>query len=169
MMVHVSNIIFLLCAALTVFGALVVAFSPNIVRSAFALLMALSGMAALYAFLGADFLAVTQVLVYIGGIAILFLFVLLLTKGVGELKVNSPAMHKGLAFVMMLPLALVLYMVMTKTPWAVSVFEPSSLNSTINHLGHALLTEYLLPFELISILLLAALVGSLVIVRREVR
>src|SRR5438132_1593983 len=83
-LVHLVDLIFYLFAVMTVAGAAGCAFSRNIIYSAWSLLFAFMGVAGLYVFLGADFPAVAQVLIYIGGILVLILFAIMLTKQIGE-------------------------------------------------------------------------------------
>src|SRR5205814_2131479 len=83
-LVHLVDLIFYLFAVMTVAGAAGCAFSRNIIYSAWSLLFAFMGVAGLYVFLGADFPAVAQVLIYVGGILVLILFAIMLTKQIGE-------------------------------------------------------------------------------------
>jgi NADH-quinone oxidoreductase subunit J len=153
---------------MTVAGAGGCAFSRNIIYSAWSLLFAFMGVAGLYVFLGADFPAVAQVLVYVGGILVLILFAIMLTKQIG----GDPALtnaHLALpvgAVLALVTVATLTYMAVN-APWKV-IAEPSYA-STAQGLGVAFLTEYLLPFEVASVVLLAALVGSVVIARKEIK
>ena len=152
-------------AALGVGGAAGVAFSRNILRSAFLLLATLGGTAGLYLYLGADFVGVTQLLVYVGGILVLLLFSILLTNRIGDVRVTNQALARGIAVPIALLVGLFLVMVVALTPWprTEAVAAP-----TTARLGDAFLREYLLPFELASLVLLMALVGAMVIARRAV-
>ena len=85
----IGALIFYLVAALTIGSALIVAFSRNIVYSAFSLLGTFMGVAGLYAMLAADFVAVIQVLVYIGGILVLMIFAVMLTHRIADVAVSS--------------------------------------------------------------------------------
>ena len=167
-LVHLADLVFYLFAFLTVAGAAGCAFSHNIIYSAWSLLFAFLGVAGLYVFLGADFPAVAQVLIYVGGILVLILFAIMLTKQIG----GDPALtnaHLALPVGALLGLAAVatLSYMAVMAPWKL-VANPAMV-STASGLGVAFLTEYLLPFEIASVVLLAALVGSVVIARKEIK
>src|SRR5678816_3994868 len=87
----VSTAVFYLVALLTIFSAGVVAFSRNIIYSAFSLLGAFGGVAGLYVFLGADFVAAVQLLIYVGGILVLILFAVMLTHRITDVEVTNRA------------------------------------------------------------------------------
>lgn len=90
----VGDVIFFFLAAVTVGSAMFVAFSRNIVHSAFALMATFLGVAGLYVTLGADFLGAVQVLVYVGGILVLTLFAVMLTHGIGDVRVSNRAIGR---------------------------------------------------------------------------
>jgi len=161
----VAEIIFYLLALLVVGSAALVAFSRNIVHSAFALLGTFLGVAGLYVYLSADFLAVVQALVYVGGILVLILFAVMLTGRIRDVKVSnvSAGLVPGLLF-LVLVLGL-LSLLAFKTPWAASV--PGAPVETTAAIGDALLTDYVLPFEIISVVLVAAMIGAVTLVRKE--
>ncbi len=152
-----GNIIFYAVAALTVGAAILVAVLPNIIYSAVALLFAFAGVAGLYVFLSADFLAATQVLVYVGGILILILFAVFLSNRISDVKISNPGRFRLPAATICLVLFGVLSYVGVSTPFAVKtpVYHPTTAD-----LGELLMTRYLLPFEVASVLLLAALIGA---------
>jgi NADH-quinone oxidoreductase subunit J len=161
-----SAVAFLALAGLTLGSAGVVAFSKNIIHSALALLGTFMGIAGLYVTLSADFLAATQVLVYVGGTLTLILFAVMLTSRIEDMKVSNPRAGLGVAFGLVTAVLLVLGKVATQTSWP---SEPKPAIPSTAKLGHAFLGEYLLPFELGSIVLLAAMIGSVVLARRAVR
>ncbi|HET8723288.1 MAG TPA: NADH-quinone oxidoreductase subunit J [Anaeromyxobacteraceae bacterium] len=158
--------VFWFLAALTVGGAAGVALSRNILYSALGLLASLLGVAGLYVFLSADFVAVAQIMIYIGGVLVLILFAVMLTNRIGEVKVSNASMgwaSGGLLAALMLGLLLV---VAFEVPWAV---RPMPALPTTAPLGHGLLQRWLLPFELASLILLATLIGAIIIARKEIR
>lgn len=161
-----SVVAFLLLATLTLGSAGVVAFSKNIIHSALALLGTFLGIAGLYVTLSADFLAATQVLVYVGGTLTLILFAVMLTSRIEDMKVSNPQQGVAAAFGLIAVALLVLGKVATETNWP-SEAKPA-VPSTAK-LGHAFLGEYLLPFEIGSVVLLAAMIGSVVLARRAVK
>jgi NAD(P)H-quinone oxidoreductase subunit 6 len=152
-------------ATLVLGGAAGVAFSRNLVRAAFMLLATLGGTAGLYLSIGADFVGVTQLLIYVGGILVLLLFSVLLTHGIGDVKVTNQALGRGTAVPIAMLIALLLVTVAALTAWprTEAIAAP-----TTARLGDAFLREYLFPFELMSLVLLMALVGAMVIARRAV-
>jgi NAD(P)H-quinone oxidoreductase subunit 6 len=166
--VHLADAIFLLFAIMAIAGAGGTAFSRNIIYSAWSLLFAFLGVAGLYVFLGADFPAVAQVLIYVGGVLVLILFAIMLTKQIGEdpKLTNAHLQLPAGAALAVVTVAMLTYMAFM-APWktvATPSYEPSSAG-----LGIAFLTEYLLPFEFASVVLLAALVGAVVIARKEIK
>jgi NADH-quinone oxidoreductase subunit J len=143
-----------------------VAFSRNILYSAFLLLGTLAGTAGLYLYIGADFVGIAQILIYVGGILVLILFAVLLTNKIGEVKLSNASMGVAAAVPMALLIVGVMSWLAIKTPWpeTEAVATPTTLR-----LGDAFLREYLLQFELASVILLMALVGAMVIARRAVK
>lgn len=162
----VETFVFYGLAALIVAGAAGVAFSRNILHAAFLLLLTLSGTAGLYFFLGADFVGVAQILIYVGGILVLLLFAVLLTNRIGDVRMSN----RNVGYATTIPVALLVAsflvsaMALAAWPHTSPVAAP-----TTARLGDAFLREYLLPFELVSLVLLMALVGAMVIARRAVR
>ncbi len=161
------DVLFYALAAMTVAGAGAVALSRNILYSALGLLFALMGAGALYVFLSADFLAVTQLLVYIGGVLVLILFAVMLTNRITEVNVSNRSLGVGGGIAVLLATAPVLVFVAVTTPWATSV--PDALAPTTRDVGNGFLTQWLLPFELASLVLLATLIGAVVIARKELK
>jgi len=160
------NIVFYIFAFITVGAAVIVVLSRNIVRSAFALLFAFIGVAGLYIFLFADFIAVTQLLVYVGGILVLILFGVMLTNKQVKVDIKSGVMKFIPAVLLVTAIAGTLLTVFWSTGWTV-VPQPVSPEKTAEDIGTMLLTRYLLPFEAASVLLLAALIGAAMIARRD--
>jgi NAD(P)H-quinone oxidoreductase subunit 6 len=159
----VAQAVFYLLAILTVGSAAIVAFSRNVVHSAFALLGALFGVAGIYVLLAADFVAVIQLLLYVGGILVLTLFAVMLTQGIADVSVSNRAVGRAPALVVSAVAAAVMIYAVFKTPWHQSAKLLTS--PTTYGIGNAFLDTYALPFELASIVLLAALIGAVVISR----
>jgi NAD(P)H-quinone oxidoreductase subunit 6 len=167
-LVHLADLGFYLFAIMTMAGAAGCAFSRNIIYSAWSLLFAFMGVAGLYIFLGADCPAVAQVLIYVGGILVLILFAIMLTKKIGgDPHLTNAHLALPAGGVLALATVATLSYMAVMAPWKV-VAEPQYLSSA-QGLGIAFLTEYLLPFEVASIVLLAALIGSVVIARKEIK
>ena len=161
-----SVLAFLALAGLTLGSAGVVAFSKNIIYSTLALLGTFLGIAGLYITLSADFLAATQILVYVGGTLTLILFAAMLTSRIEDMKVSNPQTGIFAAFGLVTVVLLVLGKVATMTEWP---SEIRSVTPSTAKLGHAFLGEFLLPFEVASVVLLAAMIGSVVLARRAVK
>ncbi|GAB4227598.1 MAG: NADH-quinone oxidoreductase subunit J [Deltaproteobacteria bacterium] len=159
-----GELVFHAAAALTVCAAVLVALLPNIIYAAVALLFAFAGVAGLYVFLSADFLAATQVLVYVGGILILVLFAVFLSNRIADVKISNPGRFRLPAAAICLVLFGVLSYTAVSTPFAVK--ETAYLPTTAD-LGELLMTRYLLPFEVASVLLLAALIGAAILSRPD--
>lgn len=159
------NIAFYVFAGVTIISAGVVVFSRNIVLSAFSLLFTFCGVAGIYVLLSADFIAVTQLLVYVGGILVLILFGVMLTKESVNVDIKTGALQTIPATILVAILAATLCGVFWTTKWR--EFPTPDIKGTATQIGNALLTSYLLPFEVSSIILLVALVGAVMIARRE--
>jgi NADH-quinone oxidoreductase subunit J len=162
------DIVFFIFAAITVVSAFLVVTSRNILYSAFSLLFTFFGVAGLYALLSADFLAVTQILIYVGGILVLLLFGVMLTNRVIDVEVTTSTLRTVPALLIVAVVAGSLTGVFYST-WRWTSLPPSDLTTTTPAIGTLLLTTYLLPFEIASVLLLVALIGAALISRRERR
>jgi NADH-quinone oxidoreductase subunit J len=160
-----APVVFVLFALVAVVPGIAILFTRDIVRAAFWLLGSFAGFAGLYLLLNADFLSFTQVLVYIGGILILLLFGVMLTH-------RDPALMKRPRLIGLLGSGILgglivlgaLLHVVFNTTWTTN---EQSFTTTTADIGVQLLTQYLLPFEISSILLLVALVGAAYIARRK--
>lgn len=158
--------VFYFLAALTLFSAGVVVFGRNMVRSAFALLFTFFGVAGLYVLLFADFVAVAQVLIYIGGILVLIIFGIMLTNKIISVDVKVAAMHTLPAMLLAAALGGTLIGVAIFTPWTrVATFETGT--GTVEAIGKLLMSSFVLPFEVASVMLLIAIIGAALIARRE--
>lgn len=158
-------IAFYVLAAVAVLGGLFMVSSRDMVRSALSLVLTLGSIAGLYVLLSADFLAVVQVLVYVGAIMILMLFAIMLTPGQVELPVSTQVIQKGIAGLVAVLMGVISLFVVTSTPWSL---RPNPLDQeTSARLGELMLTDFVLPFEIASLVLTAGLIGALVIARED--
>ena len=157
-----ADLIFVFLALLTVVPAVWVAFSPNIVHAAFALLFTLMGAAGLYAFLGADFVAVTQVMVYVGGILVLVLFTVMMTRVPQHDKRRYGLDHLVPAAIFAVAVFGLLYKAITSIQWNAS---DGGVQPTTAEIGANFMTDYIFPFEYVSLVLLAAMVGAAILIR----
>jgi NADH-quinone oxidoreductase subunit J len=144
-----------------------VAFSASIVYSAFALLGTLFGVAALYVFLAADFVAGAQFLIYIGGVLVLILFAVMLTHRIADVAVSNRSVGRLPALLLAGGVAAVMAVAVFRTRWRIVVELPDA--PTTHAIGNGFLGPYVLPFELASFVLLAVLVGAIVVSRKELR
>ncbi len=161
-------IIFNVFILLTVIPSLWVALSSNIVHAAFSLLFTFFGIAGLYALLGADFIAVVQVIVYIGGILILIIFGVMMTQRGKMLPTSIRLPGNLLAAILSGVMLVALILAALRSNWP-STPHPGQPKPTSAAIGDLLLSKYLIPFELASLLLLGVLVGAVLIVRRSVK
>jgi len=151
---------------LTVTSALFILFSKNLIYCAFGLFLTFLGIAALYVFAGADFLAVTQIMVYVGGVLILLIFGIMLTQKADKHAVSSssnrvvvPMKREIWGFSIGACLFGFLCYVIYSSNFVMDGLINSS-RSTVKTIGVELMTSHLLPFEMIAILLLVALIGA---------
>ena len=160
--------IFYALAAVSILSAMVTAFSRNIVYSAFALFGAFAGVAGIYVLLGADFLFIIQIFIYIGGILVVTIFAVMLTQGVADVNVSNRAVGMIPALAITAVAGFVMLRAAIHTPWMHFAVSAPPLPTTYG-IGNAFLSAYVLPFEIASIVLLAALVGAIVISRQATR
>lgn len=154
----VKAVFYLLSGLTCVFAFLVVA-SRNVFHSVICFALCLIGVAGIYLYLDAEFLAMAQILVYVGAIAALFVFAVMLTG-----KVKRPAERNFsvlIPSVVSLVFLLILVNIIKEAPWKVNAAVTPPLS--LIQLGKLLMSTYALPFEVVSIILLAALVGAVVI------
>jgi len=167
-----QNIAFVFIATIMIGAAIMVVTTKNVVHAALFLVMVLAGVAAQYILLAAEFLAVTQVLVYIGAIVVLLLFGVMLTEarlGTSEDLDNKPMRPYAITIAVLLAslMAFVLYDEFGTEELQVAGATTLELNQTTGQISDSIFGTYLVPFEAISVLLLAALIGSIVLARRD--
>jgi len=163
------DIVFYVFAFITLFSAFVVVFSRNILYSAFSLLFTFFGVAGLYVLLQADFLAVTQILIYVGGILVLLLFGVMLTNKVISVDIKTGTIQAVPALLIVAVVAGSLSGLFYSTWKDVPAPAQTVLKTTTKPIGELLMTSYLLPFEVASVVLLVALVGAALISRRDTK
>jgi NADH-quinone oxidoreductase subunit J len=157
--------VFWVFAIVTVASAAVVVLARSLIYSAFALLFTFFGVAGLYVLLGADFLAATQLLVYVGGILVLLLFGVMLTHKIQDLDLRSETTQRAPGTIVAVGLFVILSATAVRTQWMTAPGRtPAPTTKAIRRL---FMGQYLLPFEAASVLLLVALVGAAMIVRRR--
>ena len=161
-----SDLLFISICMLVIISALWVVISPNLVHSAVSLLFTLFGVAGLYVFLYADFIAASQVIIYVGGILVLIIFGVMLTNKIDDPNVSNKSQNRLLAAIPCLILLVLQINAILNSKWYVG--ELIAKESTVNDIGTLLLSKYLLPFEIVSILLVAALIGAAMLSRKKV-
>ena len=162
----VQNIAFGIIAAMMIFAAFRVVTSKNVVHAAVFLVLVLGGAAAQFILLGAEFVAITQVLVYIGAIVVLFLFGIMLTRAPikGEENPTRDSWALG-AFTSLLLAGLLGYVLIDG--FGGDRIPATLMPTSTRVVSDSIFSTYLIPFEVLSLLLLAALIGAIVIARRE--
>ena len=163
----VQAVFFYLFAALIVGSALLVVLLRNIVRSAFALFFTLFGISGIYILLGADFVGVTQVLIYIGGVLILIVFGVMLTHNVYSVDIFNKLGTLVMGTVSAIVTFTIIYYAIKDVPWLYIGYKANA--PTTGPIGRELMTTYLLPFELASVLLVLAMIGAAYLIRSEVK
>jgi len=159
-----STVLFYVFAFLTIVSAVYVVTAKNIVHSAYALFVTLFSIAVFYVLLKADFIAVTQLMVYIGGILILMLFGIMLTQKITDVEIKIKILNIVPSVIFTVGITALLLFVMLTTNWRIK--SPLTTESTVGLIGKQFLSGYLLPFEVASVVLLVALVGAAMYARK---
>ena len=172
----IPQVIFAILATFSAICALLVVFARNLFHNALALVGTLFGVAALYALLEAEFLAVSQILVYVGAIATLITFAIMLTRGMMFGNTSPVNRQAGTAAMIIGLLFVVLGGLVSSMPWPEGATVLEALDwgqyahlgtgeAIIANLGAQFVTVYLVPFELMAVLLLVALAGAIMLAR----
>ncbi|MCF7807634.1 MAG: NADH-quinone oxidoreductase subunit J [Candidatus Marinimicrobia bacterium] len=161
-----ADFIFWVIWILIVVSAGLVAFGKNLIHSVFALMGTFLGVAGIYIFLNADFLAVTQIVVYVGGILVLLVFGIMLTNQISTAKISQSSVQRGLGLLVVLALLAILLTALLSHDW-VGTTQPLAFEETARGIGRLLFTDYLILFEIASVLLLGALIGAATLARKE--
>jgi NADH-quinone oxidoreductase subunit J len=160
-----QHVAFGVIAAIVIAGALRVVTTNNVVHAALWLVAVLTGVGASFLLLGAEFVGVTQLLIYVGAIVVLFLFGIMLTRAPIGREVNLTGSTWPMGLVVAIPIAVVL------TYTLIDAFGADHIGDDTRQLtaqvSDTLFQNYLIPFEVVSVLLLAALIGAIVLARKE--
>lgn len=157
---------FYLFGGLAVGASVAIVLTESIVRAAAWLLAALVACAGLYFLLAANFLAVIQLIVYAGGILVLIVFGILLTARSAQMRFTPSLRERGATLLAVTALFVGMVSVLLSAPWpALPTPRPALEATETRAIGRALLTDYLLPFEVLSVLLLAAMIGAAYLAR----
>ncbi len=164
--------IFLFFATVTIIAALMVVIARNPVHSALALMVCLVQVAALFVLLGSPFLAALQIFVYVGAVMVLVLFVIMMldVREAARVRFLQGALIPGLVTLALLGAQMLLLLISSDRLSFVSTNQaPILKGGGLEQLSKTMFTDYLLPFEVISVILLVALVGAIVLTRSEVK
>ena len=149
-------------------AALGVVLLSNIVYSAFLLGGVFISMAGIYLLLNADFIATAQILIYVGAINVLILFaIMLVNKREDFISLPGAWIRKASTGIVCIGLFALLSTMTLVTPWALDTNSPAVVKNTIVEIGKHFFSDFLLPFELASVLLLIAMIGAIVLARRD--
>ncbi len=159
------SLVFFALAFLTIVSSLMVVSSKNVFHSAIFLILALFGVAGLFVLLEAPFLAAAQVLIYVGAIAILMIFGVMLTARIADTNIRHTNEQVPTGLALSLGLLVIMLHSLWNTPIAVSDAVP--VGGAGHKLGELFLTKFVLPFEIVSVLLLAALISALIIAKKD--
>jgi len=161
----IEQIVFYLLAFVIIASALAVVTLKNIFHCALFLILCLFSVAGIFVLLHAEFLAAIQVLIYVGAVAILMIFAIMLTSKLAGRNVEMTNEQTFIGAFLSLVLVFGIVAAFSNSIFRIAAGAPAE-RSTF-YIGRLLMTEYVLPFEMVSVLLLAALIGAIIIARRE--
>ena len=144
-------------------GGLAVVTLRNIIHSAVAMMICFGSLAGMYALLGAPIVAAAQVLIYLGAISVLILFAIMLTQA-GDANLPAP-FHRQLPIAAVVALAIIgmVGWAVVQTDWGLAA---AAATAAVDEIANALFTDFALPFEIISLLILVAIIGAIYLARR---
>lgn len=160
-----SPVVFYFLAGMIILPAVAVVVSRNLFHAALSLIVSFLGIAGIYVALAAPFVAGMQVMVYAGAIAVILLFAFMLTHDIANPMQESGKLHQTAAGVACVLLGGALLRLMMSSGW--ESLQAQAGPKSLEVLGKSFLTTYLVPFELVSVLLLMTLVGAIVVARKE--
>jgi NADH-quinone oxidoreductase subunit J len=165
-----NPLIFLIFAAIAVFCGISLVAQTHPIASALSLIGVMGSLAVLYLQLGGEFIAMAQMIVYAGAIMVLFIFVIMLLNAGAEATSRSiPLFTKYMGMLLLAAfLGLISFIIQAMLPKTEGVVFGAFQGGTALAIGRKLFTEYLLPFEVTSVLILIAILGAIVLARREV-
>lgn len=163
-----SQLIFFMLAALSILSALFVVFSKNPIYSVLWLIVCFFSIAGHYIMLNAQFLAIVHIIVYTGAIMVLMLFTVMLLNLNKESEPHKSVWYKGAAVLTGGMLMLVLLAAMRSSKLGAYVSPTSTETGFVQNVGLKLFTDFLLPFEMTSVLFIAAMIGAVVLAKKEV-
>ncbi len=162
-----GQLVFYALSSLTIISALVVVFSKHPMYSVLSLIFCFFTVAGHYVMLHAQFLAITHIIVYAGAIMVLFLFVVMLLNLNRESEPHKSIRLRVAATIAAGMLLVTLIASIRSTQLGAYALPPSSENGLVEHIGQKLFTDYLLPFEISSVLFLSAMIGAVLLAKKE--
>lgn len=164
-----SVILFLVFAVIAVVCGINLVVQRHPINSALSLIGVMGSLAVLYLTLGAEFIAAAQVIVYAGAIMVLFVIVIMLLNAGAESRTRRPSWGAivGVPLIAIF-LGLISFVIQALLPKSETVAFGQFTGGSARNIGHALFTTYLLPFELTSVLILIAIIGAIVLARKEI-
>ena len=164
----VQFVTFIILSGLMIITALGVVLLSNIVYSAFLLAGVFISISGLYILMNADFISGAQILIYVGAINVLILFAIMLVNKKEDFKpVAGRVVRQVATAVVCLGIFALLGTMVLITPWSISDISPAVVENTLVEIGQHFFSDYLLPFELASVLLLMAMIGAIILARRD--
>jgi len=164
----VQSVTLIILSAMMIAAALGVVLLSNIVYSAFLLGGVFICISGIYILLNADFVAAAQILIYVGAINVLILFAIMLVNKQEDFQaIPRRWIRKGSAALVCVGLFALLGTMVLVTPWQLDATSPAVIENTMIALGKHFFSDFLLPFELASVLLLIAMIGAIVLARRD--
>lgn len=157
--------LFYLFAFMVVVSGILVVTLRDIFHCALMLVICMFSIAALYVLLGADFIAAVQVLIYVGAVSVLLIFAIMLTARVSGVGIKQQNEQVPIALISTLAFMGITLYGLGKTVW--NIKSTTAPDETVMALGKLMMTTYVVPFEVVSLVLLAALIGAVVIARRD--
>ena len=161
-----QQVMFIVISAVTLISAALVVTTRSLFRSALWLVLTFFGISGLFILLHAEFLAVAQVLIYVGAISILIIFAIMLSRGVMDPKARRFNDQWGLVAGFATIFFVLLTAVLTRMPWQQNVADLAAADA-IQALGTELVGPYTVPFEVASILLVVAMIGAIIVARER--
>ena len=160
-----QQVMFIVISAVTLISAALVVTTRSLFRAALWLVLTFFGIAGLFILLHAEFLAIAQVLIYVGAISTLIIFAIMLSRGVMDPNARRFNDQWGLVAGFSAVFFVLLTAILTRAPWQLTTAEPPA--DAILQLGKELVSPYTIPFEVASVLLVVAMIGAIIVARER--
>jgi NADH-quinone oxidoreductase subunit J len=159
--------LFYAISAVVVLGALGVVRAANIFHAGLSLALTFGAVAAVYGMLDAHFIAVVQVLIYVGAIAVILKFAVMLTQHIGQREPGPPFARQLSTLIGVAIFAALVLIALYSQTWPLAQWDPVTSYLTVKQIGRLFLTTYVVPFEMVGVLLLMALIGAVMVASKE--